>query len=103
MTREIIPIDDYLQEFGEEAIYTNPSSKQSKIKIVWGEGSANVPLGETSSVNTGLVATCKTTDVEDVDNTCRLEYVSVNYYIINFEADGDGFTVLFLSASPLSG
>jgi len=104
---ETIPIDEIIEEFAEdeEAIFTDSDGKKSKIKFILNYGNINVPIGDSSRAETRKFATCRTADVEDVDNKCRFEIKinneSINYYIINVIHDGLGLTHLELSKESI--
>lgn len=96
--RESVPVDEFINCAGnKEAIYTNSSGNTSNIIVIFGSAIADAVVVKTEVSNTNLIATAKTSDVEDVTNSCRLEIDDVNYYITDFNDDGQGFTLLHLS------
>lgn len=81
----------------QEAVFTNPTGATKRLLVIFDRENSIEPVGNVAIQNASPLARCKTSDVTDIDNTCRLLINDVNYYIIKAEPDTAGMTSVYLS------
>lgn len=97
MIGSAIPNDDWLLEFGIDAIYQSPTGETTTIRVYFDEHYAESDVENLTVVNRTAQAACKTSDVAGANEHSRLTIDGRTFNVIKEQPDGTGMSVLTLS------
>lgn len=93
------PVDEFLdkKDWAVEATYTASGEDPVAILVIFSRVRSDFEAGQTVYVNAEIVASCRSTDVENATNDATLKIGTMTYKVIEKGPDVNGMTELGLS------